>query len=127
MPPLILQNVKLQFGERRVIDVLADTGLEGHARDKDYGIFVIRNVLSPNERGQWEAGLNTMFNDVQASLGPNSIKVKSRGNAKHHYNTVQANTNGCTCKYHYEGVSHHLLFKLPEHPLCIVSYDIRCD
>ena len=113
-PPLFLQRIQLRFGLRKVIDVLADTGLEEHARENDYGIFVIRNVLSSTERGQWEAGLNTMFDAVQTSLGPNSTKVKSKGNVRHHYNTVQANTNGCTCKYHYEDFSHNLLFKLPD-------------
>ena len=71
MPPLFVQQVKLRFGEGRVIDVLAGTGLEDHARSKDYGIFVIRDVLDREERRSWEAGLDQMFEEVRLERGIN--------------------------------------------------------
>ena len=69
-----MQRLADRFGWERVMDVLADTPLERHARELGFRVFLVPGAVHPNTRMQLYKGMELMFINMVGGLGENCVK-----------------------------------------------------
>ena len=59
-----------RFGDNNITDVLAHTGFVPHARERGFGLFIIRGAVVPAQLKQFEEDMDTMFEVLAEPLPP---------------------------------------------------------
>ena len=97
-----LHLLRDEYGER-VEDVFTDTHFAQHAQENGYGLFKITRVMSESLEAQASAAVINSLHMINSD-GAFPKRTRVKGNVLW-YSSLQAVTNGCTCKYAYAGTS----------------------
>ena len=85
MEPVSVATLAGRFGEDNITDVLAGTGLEGHAEKLGFGLFVIRDAIRPDHIKQFEEGMKTMFKEACGDGPKESPSKKACKTSREHH------------------------------------------
>ena len=108
----MLSKLREIYGDR-LVNIFEGTRLEEEGRKHGFGGFVVRGAICRDVADQYHAALNGDMQRHAMEKGLRAIQLKG---SKLWYNTIQCATGSCTCKYNYEGIGRHPLFKVSEVP-----------
>ena len=75
--PGFLDRMRARYGEG-VVNLLQSTGMEGHAKDLGFGLYVVRNVLTPEQCADWHAALQGSIIARADQYGDRCVQLKGQ-------------------------------------------------
>ena len=72
-------TLRQAYGREQVLDVLEGTPLESHARDNQFGMYLVCRAVGSTDLERWERKHKTMFRDIpHVELPSSTFKIVGR-------------------------------------------------
>ena len=104
-----LHSLQVRFAPAQVEDVFLGTPLEQIAREKGFGLYVVRSAVPAAEHGRWHRALEQAVLKLTEDKGERAVLIKGK---RRWYSSVQALTTHCTCTYEYSGTGRNPVYRV---------------
>ena len=109
-----LKTLVACYGQERVVDVFAGTGIAQEARNLNMGCYVVRRVLTSEQQLEWHQDLSNAMTSIAEVCGPRQVDLKGNRTGPLAYRTIQCASGRCICKYEYAGTARHRLWRVSD-------------